>query len=188
MRVIGPPLPFGHLRFSKTYKYNRLQCNFRCSGRATGSRCNILPMGLLDIFRRKPDPLAGAISGMIRAIEDLGAAQVAQDRKIVAAFEKSGREPTKEDWLRIGQLEADVKSLTAQWADYKDTFTRLILRFEKRDERAAKKAEDEPQLEIVSEVEVDPDPITTQVLARRRRHEAFKPGAGKTEPTPNTGG
>ena len=144
-------------------------------------------MGLLDMFRRRPDTTIAALEAMHRTVSALADAQAEQAKRIVALFEKGPDQPTKADWLRIGQLEADVQSMTAQWADYKDTFNRLILRFEKRDERAAKKPDDGAQLEIVEPVRADPDPITTRVLERRRRGAAFKPGAGNTAENPNIG-
>lgn len=86
-------------------------------------------------------------------------------------FDKSRRGPDaqaeheRDVLLRLGRLEADVESLKLQWASYRDELKRLVNRLEKRDQRAAQRAEVAPG----APNEAGPDPITAKILARRQR-------------------
>lgn len=70
---------------------------------------------------------------------------------------------SRDFWLRIGRLEADVASLVMQWAAYRDELRRLVNRLEKRDQRA----EARETRAAEPDVEIDTDETTARVLARR---------------------
>lgn len=87
-------------------------------------------------------------------------------------FEAKRRPDTWEtDVLRrIGRMEADVESIKLQWQDYRDVLQRLVQRLEKRDMRAAERAEREIRAEPPAEDRLGgapPDATTARILARR---------------------
>lgn len=82
-------------------------------------------------------------------------------------FDRSRPVPTHEADLlrRIGRLEADVESIKLQWVDFKDVLNRMVQRLEKRDQRAAERAE------VASAAAAPPaqlvDATTARILERR---------------------
>lgn len=87
-------------------------------------------------------------------------------------FDRSRRPPpeTPEHYVdlvrRLGRNEAEVERLGLVWEAYRDELRRLVSRLEKRDQRAAKVAEED-----CADCPEDPklDPASARILARRRR-------------------
>lgn len=78
--------------------------------------------------------------------------------------------PTKEDWLRIGRLEAQVESLVFQWDAYRDELRKLVQRLEKRDLRA-------DQREKAAAAETTPPKLSEhELLEKARRRHALRRG------------
>lgn len=82
----------------------------------------------------------------------------------------------RETLVRMGRIEGEVESLHMQWASYKDELKRLVQRLEKRDQRAAERAQaEQPDQDPYSHL----DQVSQRILRRRnalRRHGSQTPG------------
>lgn len=79
--------------------------------------------------------------------------------------------PTREDWLRIGRLEADVANLQLQWQSYRDELNRLVQRLEKRDQRAERRQDAPgPTIDEGADAGVPAglDPVSAKIWRRRK--------------------
>ena len=80
---------------------------------------------------------------------------------------------TDELWERFGRLEANVASVTTQWETTRAEFTRLALRLEKREQRAALK--ETAAVQEGEQVEHVPVEVAAARALRARRGNGILP-------------